>query len=418
MEYLSKPLKVSVRTFKRYNKTQYFNRLQTALYERQFVIYLQPKVNICSDQIIGAEVLIRWYHPYKGLLSPGTFIPVFESNGFITTLDLFVFEEACRLLSKWQTQGEPLLPLAINVSRIDLKQSFFAPQLITILEKYQLDPSLISIEITETAYVDDYEKIKISADLLRTYGFAIHMDDFGSGYAALSMLQNVTIDTLKIDLSFIASCQSSRRGQNVLSSIVRMAKWLKLGLIVEGVETKMQADFLKVLGCPIAQGYYYSPPLPIACFEELLRTHKPFTRASDNEPRVSLYNEIDLEDLWSPTSAFSLLFSAISEAAGIYECDDNKLELLRGNEHYYKLIDIPQNLQYFAETHIHDFIIEEDRLPFFQSLPSAKTATPTIVSYRRIVASGKIKYLKAKIHFLAGDQQKRLFFILLEENLP
>ncbi|MGL5206256.1 MAG: EAL domain-containing protein, partial [Acidaminococcaceae bacterium] len=176
-------------------KREITSRINQALKEKQFEIYLQPKVHLITHKIVGAESLVRWNHPTLGLLSPGDFITIFEENGFITKLDTFVWEETCRLLRKWIDEGRTLFPVSVNISRLDLLDPSFFSSLTELVEKYQIDPKILNLELTETAYIKRYEEIKLMTDKLRHYGFSVHMDDFGSGYSALNLLQDIAIDT-------------------------------------------------------------------------------------------------------------------------------------------------------------------------------------------------------------------------------
>lgn len=408
--------KVYVRRFKRYNNIKYFNCMTDALKNQQFSLYLQPQINIVTNEIVGAEVLVRWQHPKKGLLTPQYFIEQFEENGFITKLDLFVFEEACQLLHKWKQTGSKLIPLAVNVSRIDLQSPIFITQIFEILEKYKLEPSHINLEITETAYVNAHNKISIGMQLLHNKGFSIHLDDFGSGYAGLNMLHNTHIDTLKIDMSFVADCHTSSHSQNVLAGIVRMARWLKLKIIIEGVENKEQIDFLKALGCLVVQGYYYYKPLTITQFENLSNLpHEATINVNEGNDVDSFYQKIHMSDLWSPTSAFNLLFNSIPEAAAIYELSSNKLELLRANDRYFELNEISHQ-QHNFEINPKDYKLIEDEHTLLNRLPSDISHHSVKFFYYRTLPNGKAKYFQAKVKFLAGDSKRKLFFMLIKEH--
>ena len=244
------------------------NEMGKALQQREFVLYLQPKYELANETIIGAEVLVRWQNAQRGFVSPGEFIPIFEHNGFIFNLDQYVWEESCRLLRKWLDEGRSPLPVSVNVSRVSMCSENLVGIFKNLIKKYNLPKHLLELEITESAYIDNPEYIIEVTKALQREGFVILMDDFGSGYSSLNMLKNLPVDVLKIDLKFLDSVDSSGRGGNILNSVVRMAQWLDIPVIAEGVETRNQVDFLKSIGCNWVQGFYYSKPVPVNEYED------------------------------------------------------------------------------------------------------------------------------------------------------
>ncbi|MPM30806.1 hypothetical protein SDC9_77356 [bioreactor metagenome] len=385
--------------------------MNQALKERQFEIYLQPKVHLITNEIVGAESLVRWNHPTLGLLAPGSFITIFEENGFITKLDAFVWEETCRLLRKWLNEGRNIFPISVNVSRLDLLDSSFFQTITSLVKKYGINPKMLNLELTETAYVKRYDEIKLVTDKLRDYGFSIHMDDFGSGYSALNMLQDIAVDTLKIDLNFMSGFAESGRGRNILSSVIRMAKWLGLPVVIEGVENEEQVAFLKSIGCTVGQGYYFSKPLPVDKFVQSLKENEQKVKPSEQiESSFSPNGLVNIEDFWSPTSAFNLLFNTLQEASAIYEYHDNNLELLRANNSYYELLGIQRENLYFAGTHLLDYIHSEDREQFVMNLPIDESMSPVKHTFRRLVSADRMICLHSQVHFLAGDSERKLYY--------
>ncbi|NTU88401.1 MAG: EAL domain-containing protein [Actinobacteria bacterium] len=241
-----------------------------ALESGQFILYYQPVYDLATKKIISAEALVRWNHPEKGLISPGKFIALFEKHRFILKLDYFVWETACMQLRTWIDQGMVLFPISVNFSRINLYNQSLLYDVIGLVEKYGLDPSLLKFEITESCYMEDADRFLSVITGLQKHGFTIMMDDFGSGYSSLSMLKDTPFDQLKIDMRFLMASDDYDRGEVILSTIVEMANRLDLFAIAEGVETKEQADFLAAIGCDAAQGYYFSRPVPSAVFESLV----------------------------------------------------------------------------------------------------------------------------------------------------
>ncbi len=244
--------------------------MEFALQEQQFVIYLQPVYNIEKNHIVSAEALVRWMHPTDGVISPGKFIPIFERNGFIVRLDRFVWESVCRFLHDRRQRGEEIVPVSVNVSRLNFYNRDLLEFLLGLLEKYDLEAYMLKLEVTESAYTDNPYQLCSIINSFREHGFPVLMDDFGSGFSSLNMLKNLPMDVLKIDMGFVQELESSERANIVMKGIVNLAKELNMGVIVEGVETKRQLDLLAAIGCDEIQGYYFSRPLPVQDFVDLL----------------------------------------------------------------------------------------------------------------------------------------------------
>lgn len=243
--------------------------MYSALTNRQFELYLQPKYDIKLESCIGAEALVRWNNPEKGLINPIDFIPLFEKNGFIVNLDMFIFDEVCSKINKWKENNIKLIPISVNISRINLKNvDYFIKNISEIFNKYDINPNLIEIEITESAIFNHYDNMLEALLRLKAMGFSISLDDFGTGLSSLNILKDLPIDTIKLDREFLNSKDSSKKGEIVITNIVRMVKELDLNVICEGVETYEQAEFLSEVGCNNAQGYLYARPMPVKDFEE------------------------------------------------------------------------------------------------------------------------------------------------------
>lgn len=241
--------------------------MESALKDGQFEVYLQPKVMISTRSVIGAEVLVRWNHPQEGLLSPDLFVPLFERNGFIIRLDESIWEQTCRMLRSWMDRGIPPIPVSLNVSRIHAYNAGFAEKLMWTMDRYHIPCQLIELELTERVFTEDDEKLYDMMKLLKQEGFSISMDDFGAGHSSLNMLKNAPIDAIKLDQAFLREGFSTPRGAVILRNMVSMAKQLEMHVVAEGVEQQNQVEFLKRIGCPAAQGYYFSKPLPVDQFE-------------------------------------------------------------------------------------------------------------------------------------------------------
>ena len=245
--------------------------METALKEGQFLVYLQPKYRIWDETLAGAEALVRWKHPEWGFQSPAEFIPLFEKNGFITKLDQFVWDKTCFYLRKWDEEGYPPIPVSVNVSRADIYHADIADIMMRTVTKYGLTPSRLHLEITESAYTEDPGQIIETVRHLRELGFVIEMDDFGSGYSSLNMLNQMPIDILKLDMKFIQSETAKPTHQGILRFIMGLARSMHLSVVAEGVETKKQLECLREIGCDYVQGYYFARPMPEGEFETLMR---------------------------------------------------------------------------------------------------------------------------------------------------
>ena len=243
--------------------------METALAEKQFLVYYQPKYSLNEERMAGAEALVRWIHPEWGFMSPGEFIPLFERNGFISRLDQYVWEQVCAQLREWQDKGNWLLPVSVNVSRADVYQSRLVDTFRGLIQKYGIDPGYLHLEITESAYAENPGQIISAVEELRSLGFVVEMDDFGSGYSSLNMLSQMALDILKLDMKFIQNEIAKPANQSILNDVVSMAHRLRLSVVAEGVETREQVQRLRAVGCDYAQGYYYAKPMPVTEFEEL-----------------------------------------------------------------------------------------------------------------------------------------------------
>lgn len=246
------------------------NDMEKALEERQFIVYVQPKYNVSNEKIIGGEALVRWLHPQKGMIPPGLFINIFEKNGFIVRLDYYIWEETCKCVAKLKKMGFDNLPVSVNVSRAHFYGKELKDKLQELIQKYDLLPDDIELEITETICAEDPDIIYKRIKELRELGFKIAMDDFGSGYSSLNMLKEVPLDIIKMDLKFLDGGEDVEKGRYILHTLINLAQNMQLKVVVEGVETKEQVEFLRDIGSYYVQGYYYSKPVDIATYEAML----------------------------------------------------------------------------------------------------------------------------------------------------
>lgn len=250
-----------------YNRKFIEENVQTAINEHQFSMYLQPKYSITQNKIIGAEALVRWRHPERGIIFPNEFIPIIEENGFIKMVDYYIWQEACEFIKKCEEAGIMACPISVNVSRIHLQDNECIQVLADLVSAYNVPKSLLELEITET--VSD-QQVSQKAQLLKDEGYTLMMDDFGSGYSSLNILLETPFDVIKLDKKLIDNMMVSQKGRLLLEQMVQMADKLELGLLAEGVETREQVELLRSIGCDHVQGYYYAKPMPKEDFFELL----------------------------------------------------------------------------------------------------------------------------------------------------
>lgn len=246
--------------------------LTPAFEEKQFTIYIQPQFSHKTGEIVGGETLVRWIHPKKGMMPPYIFIPVMEDKGLISSLDKYVWRMTCELLKDLEKEGKQI-SLSVNISPKDFYYLDLYKEFMGLVREYDISPSRLKLEITESAVMLDVPKQVALIQKLQAEGFIVEMDDFGSGYSSLNTLKDIPVDILKLDMKFMAKSQNSQRSADIVQMMVAMADKLNMPVIAEGVETKEQADFLGSVGCDIIQGYYYAKPMPVEEFRILLQQH-------------------------------------------------------------------------------------------------------------------------------------------------
>ncbi|MBC3888276.1 EAL domain-containing protein [Acetobacterium paludosum] len=248
------------------------NRMEAALINKEFEVYLQPKYLFSDEKIIGAEALVRWNDPEYGLLPPNDFIPLFEKNGFVRKIDTFMFKEVCKLMNKWKNENDQFdnIVISVNFSRLDMNNSRLPEELLEIANLYNIEPKMIEIELTESTIFDNDIQLAAILNHLKDYGFQISIDDFGRAYSSLNTLKSLPADILKMDKAFFSESANNQRGRKIIKCVLYMAKDLDLVTVAEGVETIEQVEFLKEMGCDIAQGFYYAKPMKVTDFEDFV----------------------------------------------------------------------------------------------------------------------------------------------------
>ena len=256
------------------------SQMYSAIENKEFVAYFQPQFSHRSKKIVGAETLCRWVKPDGSVISPGLFIPIFEKNGFIKSLDKYMWELAFRTVMNWSTMDVTPVPISVNVSRVSLNEDDFVDTIRGLYEKYPIETSLLHFEITESAYSDRQDVVAKKVNAIRKMGFEIAMDDFGSGYSSLNVLKDMPLDILKLDMGFFAGGNADR-GESIIRNVVAMVKEIDLLIVAEGVETIEQAEFLKHVGCDTIQGYLYARPMPQKEYEAMISNSKDDDRYKD-----------------------------------------------------------------------------------------------------------------------------------------
>lgn len=382
------------------------NEMAPALAEGQFDIYLQPKYSLSTNEPTGAEALVRWFHPVKGMVSPSVFVPIFERNGFISRLDSFVWEKVCKLLRKWLDDGKRPYPISVNVSRVNIYLPQFVDSLIELVGKYNITPELLNLELTESAYTDNPETLKDVMSKLQSCGFIIMMDDFGSGYSSLNILKDISVNVLKVDMRFLSDTEIKGRGENILASVIRMAKWLDIPVIVEGAETAEQVAFLRSVGCDYVQGFYFAKPMPVHEYEKIMEEKHEADSDSNNDKESELF---DTTSLFNASPQTELMFASVLEAIVIFEFDGEKIDIIRVNDGFYELFGFDNKLLSsdnpidIADDKHKEVIIDA----FKQTVATCKTAE---CEYMRIKSDNELTWINLKLQYVRKLGTKHVVF--------
>ena len=389
--------------------------VQKGLKYDEFTFFVQPQCDIFTDKIVGAEALVRWQHRTKGMIPPGIFIPVLEKNGFIADLDKLVWKKVCEWLRQWMDRGYQPVPISINVSRIDIFSMDVPDYLDGLLKKYELQPAHIKVEITESAYAENNDKIVDTVKRLQERGFLVMMDDFGSGYSSLNMLKSVSVDVIKIDMKFLDfDGQEDGKAISILETVVNMSRQMGLPIVVEGVETKMQEEFLRNMGCHYTQGYYYYKPLPIAEFEKLVSDENRIDLGGITFHQV---DELRVREFLDENLFDDTMINNILGAAAFYDLHDNKIEILRVNNQYNQLVgELPEEDdgdQKKMWEHVHD----DDRTMFFSMFERAySNPSEGAQGYVRLLQQGgAVIWVYVRLFFLREKEGHKIFYSSLTD---
>lgn len=383
--------------------------MTAALAEGQFVPYYQPQYDHATGKMVGAEALVRWVHPEKGVISPARFIPIFEKNGFISKLDLYVFEQVCQFQRKCMDEGMELIPISVNRTRYDIFQPDFVATLESIRKKYDVPANLLHIEITETAIVGANEVVVRVIEQLHQCGYVVEMDDFGSGYSSLNTLKDISLDVLKLDMAFLTE-DLDNRGGTILSSVVRMAKWLGLPVIAEGVESLKQANYLQSIGCNYLQGYLYAKPMPEGNFHELLIKNK----GDDSEHKLQLIETLNPGNFWNPESLETLIFSHYVGGAAIFDYYGDRIEILRVNNKYVQEVKADITAKELIRTDGRE-LFDEENLKIFTDMLARAVASgeeEECETWRRY-KNGQPVCIRSNVRVIGKSENNYIFYEMI-----
>ncbi len=302
-------------------------KMNAALVNKEFRVYLQPKFSVSDDTLVGAEALVRWIESDGNMIFPNEFIPLFERNGFIVELDKYVLENVCIMLRRWIDDGAGEMTVSVNCSRLNLENPYYVDSIVETADKYNVPHSCIEIELTESVTIEKEDTIEQLFVALRQNGFKISIDDFGAGYSSLGMLKNLHVDTLKMDRSFFVGGKNVRRDDMLIDSIVKMSHNLGMYVVAEGIETADQIELLKSMNCDAVQGFYYDRPMPVAEFEkkyseQLVENSKAGVMRTSLIERV---NDIKHASSFVPSG---IVVAEIDESFTIVEANDYYFDMI------------------------------------------------------------------------------------------
>lgn len=246
-------------------------RMEDALANGEFKMYLQPQYSLLDESVSGVEALVRWQLPDGSLLPPNDFIPIFEDNGFIRKLDYEIFCQACQVIRHWLDTGISPVTVAVNFSRLHLNNKSFVSELCGIADKYCVPHELLEIELTESVIMNNMETLTTVEQQFHRAGMRLTIDDFGAGFSSLGVLKDFRFNTLKLDRSFFEESEDPVRAQVVIAMVIQMAHELSISTVAEGIEDRAQVELLKKLDCDVIQGYYYAKPMPPEEAQKLLK---------------------------------------------------------------------------------------------------------------------------------------------------
>jgi len=385
-------------------------RFQQALDSGEVFFCLQPQCRVSTGNILGAEALARWRTREGRMIPPARFVPVLEKYNMVTNLDKYIWEAVCKWLRRWLDAGHIAVPVSVNVSQMDMFSIDVPDYFSALLEKYRLPAGLIKVEITESAYVEDTAVVRETVRRLRSLGFLVLMDDFGSGYSSLNMLRNLNVDIIKLDAQFLRISENdSRKGISILESIINMAKSMRIPIIVEGVETQEQSDFLANAGCSYMQGYYFYRPMPVEEFEALIADEGNVDlRGFESKPNEQMHTREFLDENVISDSMLNNILGPVA----IYCWKDGDVNIVRYNQQFFQMVGIElreMNARCVAMQH---YLHAQDRDKLFGLLDDAfrNRMNGSRGVLRVYKPNGAMCWISVQFYFMEESAQGKRFY--------
>ncbi len=384
------------------------SEFKEALANGEITFYLQPQCHSANGQILGAEALARWIKPDGRLIPPYSFIPTLERYGFIPDLDKAIWEEVCKWSRKILDEGKPLVPVSVNISPVDIFTMDVPGCLQRLVKQYDLPKEAIKLEITESAYSEGSEKIRSTVQKFRDMGFVVLMDDFGSGFSSLNMLRELNVDIIKLDAYFLRMEKNNeRKGMHIIESVVNMAKTMSMPIIVEGVETKEQLEYLMGLGIRYIQGYYFYKPMSTEAFEALISEENKV----DSSGFVFKANEeFRMREFLNDTVYSDSMLNHIIGPAAIYSLHGDNIDIVRFNQMFYQAVSVPD---FHAKRLGIQRYMPEDEVPeLFKALKRAYddrlNGSSSMLTFKKIDGSAACFHIH--FYYLNEDGEQRRFY--------
>ena len=387
--------------------------MEAALENGEFKVFYQPKHETITGKIVGAEALVRWIHPEYGFMGPNQFIPIFEKNGFITKLDLFVLEQVCKDIKKWKTKGYNIVPVSVNVSRRDFLEPGCIDRQFQIIDSYGIEHAYVHMEVTESLYSENTDIIISQLRKVQELGFMIEMDDFGAGYSSLGLLSTFPLNIIKLDISFV---RNFHQNEIVIENIIKMAHRLGLLIVAEGAETNEQVANLKTLGCDFIQGYYFSKPLAIDDYEKYVTDIAVLKGSKRVQPA-------NLEDSdWQVEDNLLLAASEVAEAVpgGFFSYHaDGSLEIISFNKELMNMYGCKtaEELREYTGNSFKGIVYPDD-FDYVQKSIKAQISDFNDINYLefRIKAKdGTVKYIKEYGRLVRTKKYGDIFYVFLND---
>ena len=383
---------------------------QHALEAGEIHFFLQPQCRVANRRIVGAESLARWRKADGDWISPAVFVPILEKYGIVTNLDRFIWESVCRWLRSMLDRGTEPVPVSVNVSQIDFFTIDVPCHLLDLMKRYDLPVRYLKVEVTESAYVEDSSTVRMAVSRLREMGFTVLMDDFGSGYSSLNMLRSVEVDIIKLDARFLhLEDREERKGVSILESIVNMGKNLGTPMIVEGIETPEQVNFLSDLGCSYMQGFYFYRPMPPEEFERLIADGD---RADRRGFVFKANQQLHIREFLDANVFSDAMLNNVLGPVCFYSWKDDNVDILRFNQQFYRMVGLNADVLSQRREHIQEYLHPDDREGFFRMLAAAERdhINGAMGTFRVYKPNGTIVWIGLHVYFMGEDQHGKRFY--------